>query len=156
MDCDLTGCIGRSLVSCLVCRLALQSRPINRDLIDKFPVVSFYPFWDHFLNDCQGSYFVPCMVIFCMPIWVVLCQSITLPPCIVPLSEFRPHMTFKACVGSHFAICVVYQCIRIAPLLQCIYPRCKVCLRFMCGPVCMRRIMPHGYYLHTACVQHIS
>ena len=64
MDCDLTGCIGRSLVSCLVCRLARKSRPINRDLIGKFPVVSFYPFWDHFLNDCQESCFVPCMVIF--------------------------------------------------------------------------------------------
>ena len=156
MNCDLTRCICRSLISCLVCRLARKSRPINRDLIDKFPVVSFYPFWDHFLNDCQGSYFAPCVVIFCMPIWVMLCQSIIFPPCTVPLSDIRPYMTFQVCVGSHFAIFVIYQCICIAPLLRCVYLRCKVCLGFMCGPVCMRRIMPHGYYLHTACVQHES
>ena len=156
MNCDLTGCIGRSLVSCLVCRLARKSRPINRDLIDKFPVVSFYPFWDHFLNGCQGSYFAPYVVIFCVSVWVVLCQCTVLPPCTVPPSGVRPHMTFQACVGSRLAIFVVYQCICVAPLLQCAYFRCNVCLGFMCGPVCMRRIMPHGYYLHTACVQHIS
>ena len=100
MDCDLTGCIGRSLVGCLVCRLARKSRPINRDLIDKFPVVSFYPFWDHFLNDCQGSYFVLCMVNFCVSIRVVLGACVALLPCDMSLLIFYPNMTFKAYVGS--------------------------------------------------------
>ena len=96
MDCDLTGCIGRSVVSCLVCRLARKSRPINRDLIDKFPVVSFYPFWDHFLNDCQGSYFVPCMVIFCMPISLVNFENLNFAKFF-----FFEVIFFKSCLICH-------------------------------------------------------